>query len=286
MAPLPFFKMQGCGNDYVYVDAIRHPVADPAVLARRVANRHYGVGSDGLILLERPTEAAPDGAVVRMVMFNADGSESEMCGNGIRCLARLAHEQGHVESTDFVVETGAGPRRVQLIEESGQVVGATVEMGRPRHDRAAVPMAGEGSAVEASIRLGQETIVGTGISMGNPHFVIFPSSPITDELVHGLGRMIETHEAFPERVNVEFVELISPTVVRMRVWERGSGETLACGTGASAVLAAGVLTGRTQRKILCHLKGGDLELHWPMNEGPLLMTGPATMVFRGELLVG
>lgn len=277
---LPFFKMQGCGNDYVYINAMERPVDEAPALARRVADRRFGVGSDGLILLAPPL----DGGDVRMVMYNADGSESGMCGNGIRCLAKLAYDLGVCRKRHLKVETGGGLKEVELVLVRGQATGAKVAMGVPSFERAAIPMTGEGEALDAAIEVEGQEVVGCGVGMGNPHFVIFVEDRIDDALVHGLGPKIERSEHFPERVNVEFIQILDRETLRMRVWERGSGETWACGTGASAALAAGVATGRLAATAVCHLKGGALELSWPERDKDLIMTGPATLVFKGELL--
>jgi len=236
------------------------------------------VGSDGLILLAPPQS----GGAVRMRMYNADGSESEMCGNGVRCLAKLAFDLGVVVGRSFVVETLGGPKAVELIPSAGPVTGARVSMGVPAWERAAVPMRGHGSALEIEIEAANQLLVGTGVSMGNPHFVLFVDE-LSDELLSTQGPLIESHHLFPDRVNVEFVKVIDRTTLRMRVWERGSGETLACGTGACAALVAAVLTKQTERKVTCQLPGGSLELSWPANDAQVEMMGPATLVFTGEL---
>jgi diaminopimelate epimerase len=277
--PLGFYKMQGCGNDYVYINTFETAIKDAPSLARRVSNRHFGIGSDGLILLAPPSL----GGDVRMLMFNADGSESEMCGNGIRCLAKLAYDLNVCRKRELKVESKGGTKNIKLVFDGDVVTGAQVSMGVPSFDKAAVPMTGAGSAVNHVLELEGDKWIGTGVNLGNPHFVIFPTDPISDDMVHECGPKIESHEQFPKRVNVEFIEVISQTAIRMRVWERGSGETMACGTGASAALAAAVVTRRTSRNVICQLKGGDLELAWPSNDAEILMTGPAVFVFSGEL---
>jgi len=245
-----------------------------------LANRSFGVGSDGLIIVAPPRA----GGQLRMVMFNADGSRSEMCGNGVRCLAKLGYDLGYVSAPSFIVETDGGPRRVELCFSAGGVVtGARVDMGLPRWLCAEVPMDGEGAAVERCVEVAGGSFRGTGVSMGNPHFVVFVDAPPEDALVLGMGPRLERHASFPERANIEFVEVLTRGHLRMRVWERGSGETLACGTGASAALVAGVLTDRCARKVRCELPGGELELEWPAADAALSMTGPATLVFTAEL---
>ena len=275
-AVLPFTKMQGCGNDYVYVDGFQHRVADPATLARQVSDRRFGVGSDGLIL------ALPSAkADFRMRMWNADGSESEMCGNGIRCVSKFVHDRGLVaRKPRLVVETGAGLLTVDLGLVGGEVVSATVDMGAPRLERSALPMAGPaGGVTDEPLLVDGVTLRLTGVSMGNPHVVTYvpdvAAAPVTT-----LGPKVEQHPAFPRRTNVHFVEVLSRSEVRQRTWERGSGETHACGTGACAVTVAGVLTGRTDRELVLHLLGGDLSVRWPEG-GHVFMTGPCVEVFEG-----
>jgi diaminopimelate epimerase len=273
--------MQGCGNDYVYVDGFHHAVADPVDLARRISDRRFGVGSDGLIL------ALPSATGdFRMRMWNADGSESEMCGNGIRCVSKFVHERGLVPpSTRLRVETGAGLRTVDLEIVGGSVVRATVDMGAPRLERTEIPMIGApGRVLDEPLAVGGTSLSITGVSMGNPHAVTYVASaaaaPVTT-----LGPLVEHHAAFPRRTNVHFVEVLSPREVRQRTWERGSGETHACGTGACAVTVAGVLTGRTGRELTLHLLGGDLLVRWPEG-GSVLMTGPCVEVFEGRWPLG
>jgi diaminopimelate epimerase len=270
--------MQGAGNDYVYVNCFEETVENPAEVAIRVSNRNFGIGSDGLILI-MPSAAAD----VRMRMFNSDGSESEMCGNGIRCVAKYAYDHGIVSKQEITAETGAGILTLQLFTNGNKVERVRVNMGEPRLARAEIPMTGEGSlqVVNEPLNILHSTFRITCVSMGNPHCVIFVDD-VAGFPVEKYGPLIENHELFPRRTNVEFVQLISRTEVRQRTWERGAGETLACGTGASAVSVAGVLNGLTERKILNHLSGGDLELEWQEN-GPVFMTGPAVEVFTGEI---
>jgi len=276
--PIKFTKMHGAGNDYVYINCFQESVNDPATLAEEISDRNFGVGSDGLILIMPSNDAD-----IRMRMFNADGSEAEMCGNGIRCVAKYAYDHGLVRKEKMVVETGAGDLPLQVfIGPDDRVDKVRVNMGRPRLTRSEIPMVGPASeqAVDIEIAAGGKVFTATCLSMGNPHCVIYVDDvdhfPVAD-----IGPFIENHDFFPERINVEFVEIISPTEVRQRTWERGAGETLACGTGASAVTVAGVLTGRTERKIVNHLLGGDLELEWT-EEGEVFMIGPAAEVFSGE----
>jgi diaminopimelate epimerase len=276
--PMKFTKMHGIGNDYVYVNLFDQPAPDdPAALAVAVSDRHFGIGSDGLILI------VPSGhADARMRMFNADGSESEMCGNGVRCVAKYLHDHGLARKDRVTVETGRGVLTLDLEVEGGKARRVRVDMGEPILRAADIPttLAGD-PPVRVPVRvLGRELLV-TAVSMGNPHAVAYVDH--VDHLaVAELGPALESHPAFPKRVNAHFVEVLGPAEVRMRTWERGSGITLACGTGACAVCVAGVLTGSTGPRIVAHLPGGDLELQWEGAGHPVFMTGPATEVFSGE----
>lgn len=275
---MKFTKMHGAGNDYVYIDCFAEQVEDPHDLARQVSNRNFGIGSDGLILI-MPSSAAD----VRMRMFNADGSEAEMCGNGIRCVAKYAYDHGLVAKTALCIETGNGILDLDLqVGASGHVEQVTVAMGEPQLTRAALPMTGpeQEQVVLQPLAVGGQEFQITCVSMGNPHCVIYVDD-VENFPVSEIGTLIENHPLFPRRINVEFVQVVSPSEVIQRTWERGAGETLACGTGASAVTVAGVLTGRTERRIINHLRGGDLELEW-LESGAVMMTGPAVEVFSGE----
>ena len=274
---IKFAKMHGAGNDYVYVNCFEETVADPAALARQVSNRNFGIGSDGLILI-LPSEVAD----VRMRMFNSDGSESEMCGNGIRCVAKYAFDHGLVDQKVITVETGAGILNLMLFtNEADQVERVRVNMGRPRLTRGEIPMTGspEEQVINTELKVLDRTFHITCVSMGNPHCVIFVDN-VAEFPLAKYGPAIENHPMFPNRTNVEFVEVISPTEISQRTWERGAGETLACGTGSSAVTVAGVLNERTERHLLNHLLGGDLEMEWA-EDGSVYMTGPAVQVFEG-----
>lgn len=278
-----FTKMHGIGNDYVYVDCVRNkPPGDPAALAVAVSDRHFGIGSDGLILI-CPSERAD----ARMRMFNADGSESEMCGNGLRCVAKFVHDHGIATKPKLALETGRGVLTVDLEVQNGKAVRVRVNMGAPILESAKIPTTLHGDPpVNAKLAAGGTPFDATCVSMGNPHAVMYVGEEFfrTDarDLVAELGPKIEHHEVFPRRINAHFVKVHSPNEVTMRTWERGSGITLACGTGACAVCVAGVLTGRTARKLLAHLPGGDLELEWSEADNCVYMTGPATEVFTGE----
>ncbi len=275
---MQFTKMHGAGNDYVYVDCFTHAVpADPASLAARVSHRHFGVGADGLILI-RPSEIAD----ARMQMFNADGSEAEMCGNGIRCVAKYVYDHGICTKPTLRIETGAGVPAVDLELQGDRVARARVDMGRPILSGPDIPTTWtQTQVVDQDLEVDGVQLKVTCVSMGNPHCVVFVDE-VTDDWVLGWGPKIEHDAHFPALANVEFVEVASPTEVRQRTWERGSGETWACGTGASAVCVAGVLTGRTDRRIVNHLLGGDLELEWNAQNQHVYMTGPAVEVFSGN----
>jgi diaminopimelate epimerase len=277
-----FTKMQGAGNDYVYVDCFRQEMPhNPAGLSRAISDRHFGVGSDGLILICPSTLAD-----ARMRMFNADGSESEMCGNGIRCVAKFLYDHGLVRKPSLRIETGRGILSLDLEIKSGLVSQVRVDMGEPILEASKIPTTLSGAPpVNAALDVAGRTMTVTCVSVGNPHCVVFVDE-ITDELVLGLGPKIEIHPAFPRKINVEFISVKSPDELNMRVWERGSGETLACGTGACASTVAGVLAGKSQRRVTMHLRGGDLQLEWSEKDNHVYMTGPAVEVFSGDWATG
>jgi diaminopimelate epimerase len=286
-----FTKMHGIGNDYVYVNCFEEPLpTDPAGLSRRISDRHFGVGSDGLILICK----SDNGADARMRMFNADGSESEMCGNGIRCVAKYVYDHGIKQAETLRIQTGRGILTLNLEIKQGKTQRVRVNMGEPILEGAKIPTTFRGERVvdqplpavgdvpvrNWSSECGLDPRM-TCVSMGNPHMVIYckDTSKVPLELV---GPRFERAAEFPKRINVHFVQVQSPEEVTMRTWERGSGITLACGTGACAVCVAGALSGRTHRRIVAHLPGGDLELDWSEADGNVYMTGPATEVFSGE----
>jgi diaminopimelate epimerase len=272
---MQFTKMHGAGNDYIYVNCFREtPPKDAAALSRAISDRHFGVGADGLILI-CPSERAD----ARMRMFNADGSEAEMCGNGVRCVAKYVYDHRIARKPVLKIETGRGVLTLEVEVAGDKVRQVRVDMGEPILEAALIPTALPGNPPTDAPLPGHDLSV-TCVSMGNPHCVAFVNE-ITDQLVHGVGPQVEKHAAFPRRINVEFVRVNRPDDVNMRVWERGSGETLACGTGACAVCVAGVLTSRTQRRVTVHLTGGDLQLHWSEADNHVYMTGPAVEVFTG-----
>jgi diaminopimelate epimerase len=278
-----FTKMHGAGNDYVYVDCFGQPQPEsPAALAQRISDRHFGVGGDGLVLI-LPSAVAD----ARMRMFNADGSEAEMCGNAVRCVAKYVHDHGLTQKPTLRIETGRGVLSLDLGVSGGRVERVRVDMGEPILAADEIPTTLPANlnlpnhpVVDAELSVSGRTLRVTCVSMGNPHCVSYVPK-LSDYWVLRIGPKVETDAHFPRRVNAEFVEVLSRGEVRMRVWERGSGETLACGTGASAVCVAGVLSGRTDRKVLIHLRGGDLELQWA-EDNHVYMIGPAVEVFSGE----
>jgi diaminopimelate epimerase len=293
MARLGFTKMHGCGNDYIYVIADRVRPADPAALSRRLSDRRFGIGGDGLIMLA-PSKSAD----VRMEMYNADGSRGEMCGNGIRCVARLYYERAarprnpQTPQHLIVVETDCGLKTVALKLDGGRVSEATVDMDEPVLEGHEIPVAADGRVVDYPLEVGGRAWRITAVSMGNPHCVVF----VDDEAVFALedsefarvGRQFEHHPFFPRRVNTEFILPLSRDRLRMRVWERGSGETMACGTGACAALVAAALTGRAERRATLELRGGKLEIEWRErgeSANHVMMTGEAVEVFSGEVEV-
>jgi diaminopimelate epimerase len=277
MATLPFIKMHGIGNDYVYVDCFTRQVADPAALARRVSPRRTGIGSDGLILICPSTVAD-----CRMEMYNADGSRGEMCGNGIRCVGKYVADAGLSRANPLRVETDAGIKVLHLESRNGRVERVRVDMGAPILDGPRIPVAAEGRVIAAPLEVAGTTYRVTCVSMGNPHCVVF--LPEVDDLdLERLGPAFEHHRFFPQRVNTEFVRVDGPRALRMRVWERGSGETAACGTGACAALVAAVLTNRAERHATLRLNGGELAIEWRADDDHVYMTGQAEEAFRGTV---
>ncbi|MCM1282066.1 MAG: diaminopimelate epimerase [Muribaculaceae bacterium] len=274
---MKFTKMHGCGNDYVYVNLFEETVAQPSKLAVAVSDRRFGIGSDGLITI------GPSGvADFRMRMYNADGSEAEMCGNGIRCVAKYVYDHGMTEKTEISVETGAGVKYLSLTVEQEKVSMVRVDMGEPILLPEQIPVKAKGErVVDEPVTVGEKEWRMTCVSMGNPHAVVFV--PDVKELpVEDYGPAFENHERFPRRTNVEFVQIHSRTEISMRVWERGSAETLACGTGTCASVMACILNGLTENCVLVHLRGGDLKIEYDRDSNHIFMTGPAVQVFTGE----
>lgn len=277
MEKINFTKMEGAGNDYIYINTFEEKINNPSELAKEMSHRHFGVGSDGLVLIAPSVEAD-----VRMIMFNPDGSESEMCGNAIRCVGKYAYEKGLAKEKIINVETGAGIKQLTLnVAANGIVNTVSVKMGVPELKAKDIPSTLDGDhIINHCFDFGSIQLDGTLISMGNPHFVTFVDS-VDDIPVAEWGPVVENAHFFPNRINVEFVQIISRTEVRQRTWERGAGETWACGTGASAVCVAGVLNNLTDAKILNHLKGGDLTLTWNGEGEQVIKEGPAREVFTG-----
>jgi diaminopimelate epimerase len=264
---MKFTKMQGAGNDYVYVDCFREKVNNPSELAVLLSDRHFGIGSDGLILI-RPS----DDADCEMEMYNADGSRGAMCGNGIRCVGKYVYDHGIVDKTRIRVKTGSGIKTLDLHVEGGKVTSATVDMGTPEQT----------SEIGEPITVGGREYHFTGISMGNPHAVLFMDE-IADLDLPEIGPKFEHHSRFPDRTNTEFIKVIDRTHIDMRVWERGSGETMACGTGACAAAVASVLNGYTENDVSVKLLGGTLVIRWDRDKNTVFMTGPAVEVFSGTI---
>ena len=279
---MKFTKMQGIGNDYVYVDCFSEKIEHPEEVARFVSDRHFGIGSDGLILI-KPSKVAD----FEMAMYNADGSRGEMCGNGIRCVAKYVYDKGLTDKTKIRVETLAGIKQLDLTVENGQVTLVKVNMGSPILNPEQIPVVAQGEqVVNEPIEVDGTTYHMTCVSMGNPHCVIFLKEDIKKEfLIEKIGSKFENHPRFPRRINTEFVNVVDKHTLNMRVWERGSGETLACGTGACATAVAAVLNGLTEEEVTIHLLGGDLKIAWDRTENLVYMTGPATTVFEGEIVL-
>ncbi|MFS0555295.1 diaminopimelate epimerase [Brevibacillus sp. 179-C9.3 HS] len=280
---MKFTKLHGLGNDYVYVNCFAEDLTgvDLPELARRVSDRNFGIGGDGLILI-MPSERAD----FRMRVFNNDGSEAKNCGNGLRCVSKYVYDHGLTKQTTFTVETlGGTVTPVVSLGADGKVEQVTIDMGEPRFERAAIPMTGipEERVREEVIEVDGTAFTLTAVSMGNPHAILFVDE-VKEEDVRHYGPMIEYHEWFPERTNVEFIQILSREEILFRVWERGSGVTLACGTGACAAAVAATLRGKTDRNVTVHLAGGDLFIEWREADNRVYMTGPATEVFSGEYL--
>lgn len=275
---LKFTKMQGLGNDYVYMDAIHQEIRNSSSLAKAISNRHWGVGSDGLILIDKS-----DVADFKMQMLNLDGSESEMCGNGIRCVGKFVYDKGLTNKTEIKIETLAGIKNLKLNVQNGKVKMITVDMGEPILEASEIPVIGDKTPVRGiKIKALDKEFVATCVSMGNPHAVIILED--LDKLdIEKYGREIECNPIFPNKTNVEFINVEDRKHIKMRVWERGTGETLACGTGACSSVVAGVLNGVIDRNVIVKLLGGNLQIEWKEEDNHVYMTGPAVTVFEGEL---
>lgn len=275
---MKFTKMQGIGNDYVYVNCLQETIENPSELAKKISDRHYGVGSDGLIMIN-----PSDKADFEMEMYNADGSRGEMCGNGIRCVAKYVYDYGLTDKTSISVETLAGIKYLDLTVEDGKVVLVKVDMGKPMLRPEEVPVVSEKEEViDEPITVDGQEYRMTCVSMGNPHAVVFIDQDVKEFPLETVRVKFENHERFPKRVNTEFVNVLDRHTAQMRVWERGSGETLACGTGACAVAVACALNGLTEDEVTVKLLGGDLQIKWDREKNTVYMTGPAEVVFDGE----
>lgn len=275
---MKFTKMHGCGNDYVYVNCFEETVDNPSEVAKIVSDRHFGIGSDGLILI-CPSEKAD----FRMAMYNLDGSEGKMCGNGVRCIAKYVYDHHLTDKTRISLETLAGIKYLDLQVENGKVSTVTVDMGEPILEAAKIPVTiPKDRIIDEPVDIDGKTWNMTCVSMGNPHAIVFVDDTQSLDL-EKIGPAVEKHPMFPEQVNTEFLQVLDRHTVNMRVWERGSGETLACGTGACASAMACILNGKTEHEVLIHLLGGDLRITYDPDKNRIFMTGPATEVFSGEI---
>lgn len=275
---MKFTKMHGLGNDYVYVNCFEEKIDNPPAVARFVSDRHFGIGSDGLIMIN-PSKTAD----FEMEMYNADGSRGEMCGNGIRCVAKYVYDYGLTDKTQISVETLGGIKYLDFTVEDGKVSLVKVDMGKPELEADLIPIISEREQViDEPIEVDGKEYHMTGVSMGNPHTVIYVDDVKGLDL-EKIGPKFENHERFPKRINTEFVHCIDRQTVEMRVWERGSGETLACGTGACAVAVSSILNNLTDTQVTVKLLGGDLQIEWDREKDRVFMTGPATVVFDGVI---
>lgn len=277
---MKFTKMHGLGNDYVYIDCFEQKVEEPEVLAVQMSRQHFGIGADGLILIE-----PSDRADCKMRIFNADGSEAEMCGNGIRCIGKYVYENKIVEKPEIFVETKAGIKKLTLFLENGEVKQIQVAMGEPIWDAQKIPIHMKQSPVHfCPITIGSATFIMHAVSIGNPHGIIFQQY-LEDEVVQIYGPLLERHPIFPKHANIEFVKVIDSKHIQVRVWERGSGETLACGTGACAAAVVAASCGYTGREVEVNLPGGTLAIEWRESDNCIYMTGSADIVFEGNYFI-
>ena len=275
---MKFTKMQGLGNDYIYVNGFQEEIKAPGEAAKRLSDRHFGVGADGLILI-KPSQKAD----FTMEMYNADGSQGAMCGNGIRCVGKYVYDYGLTDQKEITVETKSGIKALRLTVQDGKVSQVEVDMGEPELAPEKIPVLLEGETVIGrEVRVGEQTYRITCVSMGNPHCVTMVEEVQGLDLAK-IGPAFENHAMFPDRVNTEFIRVLDRKNIEMRVWERGSGETLACGTGACAVAVACALIGWTEEEVTVHLLGGDLRIRWDRETNRVFMTGPAVTVFEGEI---
>lgn len=273
---MQFTKMHGLGNDYIYINAFKEKIDNPSALAKAMSHRHFAVGSDGIVLIG-PSSLAD----FKMSMFNADGSEAEMCGNAIRCVGKYVYDTGMTAKETLTIETLAGVKTLEISLQNGEVSTVRVDMGEPQLNPPLIPMKADGeNFIEREIKVNGRIYCGTAVSMGNPHLVV-AIAKIDDLNLPEIGPKFENHALFPRRTNTEFVENPDKDNIRMRVWERGAGETLACGTGAAAVLVASVLAGKSNRRATVHLLGGDLTVEWNEADNHVYIEGPATTVFTG-----
>ena len=276
---LQFTKMHGLGNDYVYMDAINQKIENRSELAKFVSDRHFGIGSDGLILI-CPSEKAD----FRMQMFNQDGSEAEMCGNGIRCVGKFVYDKGLTKKETITVETLAGIKTLVMTAKNGKIETARVDMGEPILEPEKIPViSNENPVKNLKLEVEDKDFTFTCVSMGNPHAVTFIKEDVNKFDICKYGAKLEVNKAFPKKANIEFINVIDDKTLKMRVWERGAGETLACGTGACAVTVAAILNGYTKKAVTVQLLGGDLKIEWNKNDNHVYMTGPATTVFEGKI---
>ena len=279
---MKFTKMHGAGNDYVYINCLEETVENPSRLAVLVSDRHFGIGSDGLILI-KPSKIAD----FEMEMYNADGSRGEMCGNGIRCVWKYVYDRGLTDKTTVRVETVGGVKTLQLTVQNKEAVLVKVDMGKPEFAAEKIPVVSkEATVISQPLLVNGTDYSVTCVSMGNPHCVVFLKEDVRDLDLEKLGPFFENHERFPNRINTEFVNVIDRKTLRMRVWERGSGETLACGTGACATAAAAIANGLADEEVTVHLLGGDLRIQWDRTQDAVFMTGPAAIVYDGEYPCG
>lgn len=277
---MKFTKMHGCGNDYVYFDCTTQQIENEPAAAIKLSDRHFGIGADGIIIIKKGTKAD-----FEMVMYNADGSRGAMCGNGIRCVAKYVYDNGLTDKTSMTIESMGAVKYIDVQVENGKVVTARVDMGKPILQSAEIPVICDSEkAINMPINVGGVDYKMTCVSMGNPHAVVFIDMSPKDFPLEQVGPMFENNKVFPDRTNTEFAYVVDKKNIEMRVWERGSGETLACGTGTCATVVAAILNGYVDNDVTVHLLGGDLKIHWSGDEkDSVIMTGPAETVFSGEI---